>query len=299
MLAHSEKQVGTSVSQQVERVREVRYFDHLLTLFLERLGSNVVQLTAKNLRDQTDRAFRDGTIVTAAGPLFIDDFGGIGSSLSASPKYFEMLEKFSTVEPTVALEALAAVKPQGKDQRQQVEVEKQKRRAAIAATQAQVRGLRDTFTSLGAAVETFFGDAVECGVVLDGDYSALVRCLLDRSWLREPTASLIQRYGTRSAAHFTIIGTVTKASWIAPPRLTDEECAAAASLHVGTQPSEPTSIAPNSIRGAILAAQTVFEQLREMVMTVGSGDSVSVAPVVVFRNLDVHRSRASSEPDTT
>lgn len=200
----------------------------------------------------------------ATGTLFLDDFGGIGASLSASPKYFDVMETFSTVGAKATLEALSAIKPGGKEQRREVEQEKLKQRAAIAAAAAQMKGLRETFTVLGSAVEAFFGEAVECGVVLDGEPPTLVRSLLDRTWLREPMPSLIQRYGTRSAAQFTIIGTVTKASWIAAPKLSDEERAAAAGVRVREDSdAEPAKVESNSIRAAILAAQTVFEQVRD------------------------------------
>lgn len=287
MLRGGDKRLGSSVSTQAERVLEVRYFDHLLTDFLETLEANIVDLNLATLREQTDSAFERGTLVQASGPLFLDDYGSIAGQLSGSSKYFDIMELFSTADAKTTLEALTTMKPEGKDQRMKVEAAKAEKRAAIAAAAAQTKGLRETFTALGSAVDAFYGDAVECGVVLDGDEPALVRSLLDRSWLREPMPSLIQKYGTRSAARFTIIGTVTKASWITPPQLSQEERAAAESVRPGGASSGVTKIETNSVRGAVHAAQAVFEKVREMVTTIGVGDDVSIAPVVVFRNLDI------------
>lgn len=56
-LATDEKQLGSAVSQQVERVREVRYFDHLLTVFMDTVGENIVDLSAKELRAAPRRRF--------------------------------------------------------------------------------------------------------------------------------------------------------------------------------------------------------------------------------------------------
>jgi hypothetical protein len=124
---------------------------------------------------------------------------------------------------------------------------------------------------LAASLEALYGDAVECGVALTGSTSSvLVRALLNRPCLREPTATLVERYGTKSSIMFTVVGTITKTSWMVTPSF-----------------AGPAEGDYQRIRDMIHDAQGTMDGVREQVMTLGGGDSVSVAPLAVFRDLQI------------
>ncbi|MCC6555889.1 MAG: hypothetical protein IT372_23245 [Polyangiaceae bacterium] len=98
----------------------------------------------------------------------------------------------------------------------------------------------------------------------------------------------VVRYGSRSEARFTILGTVARVGWKEPFFFTDEERRAARGVTISAQgapsgtKSEPATPATTP-RGVIWQTQAIADKVRGLMMSGGDATSVFVVPLAIYR----------------
>jgi hypothetical protein len=257
-------------------LRHGRSLDARWTQFLDGLGERVVALGGDlDVKNASEDALERGALVRATGVFFIDDFGWLNARLAQMPELIRAQEYQQLAVLTAALAGLETTKASGA-QRQQL-------KAQIAAVSAQAKAQLETYQGQQKLIAALYGDAVEGGVVLHGSPPVEVRGVLDRTWLREPGPTLIERYGSRSKIGFTVVGLVTRLSWSERSHLSAHEQAAWQA--VGQQPTtgQPLNVAAASMRSMVGAAQAIVENLRNLAGVRSEGATVFVFPLAIYR----------------
>jgi hypothetical protein len=279
--AEAEQNRHSSIKQT--SLRQGRFLDARWTRYLDEIGEHIVDLDdGKDVKVAANSALSGGKLVRATGTFFLDDFGWIRASLNNLPKFFDLQERQQRVEFETQLAIFDALKTSGA-QRNQVEAEKQKLKAKMAATSAHTKAQLGMYTLLTELVTAMYGDGVECGVALSGTSPIAVRGVLDRTWLREAGPTLIQRYGSRSSVGFTIVGLVTRLSWSERMHLSDEERKGWEMVQEQQASGEESSVSTTSVRGAVGAAQAIMESMHEMLMSRSAEQAIFVSPLAIYR----------------
>lgn len=229
-----------SGGQQTGSTREIQDLDNSFREFLEAIKGDIVELTSNldESKKACEDALLDGHFVRAQGPFFYNDFA--------------WLKNFSDLW-SKGQEALHKMTPPTKEGR--VEFESVK------------KNLSHTWTVADFA----FGDSIECGVALGTPKDGLlVKAVLDREHLRSKSASIIERYGTKTRCRFTVLGTVARVGWLEGVEIIDALTATAdEGMHAFKKTIEATQeIAVNTRRNA----------------SGGDEHSIYVMPLAVYRS---------------
>ena len=290
--AEVEQNKRSSLSKS--NLRQGRFLDARWTRFLDELGANIIDLNGNGeVKGTATSALADGRIVRATGTFFLDDFGWIRTSLDNVPRYVDLQVRQQRVPLETQLAGLEAVKSSG-SKRNEIESQKQNLKAQIAAISTNVKAQLDVYRVLSELVTAIYGDRVECGVALPGSSPVAIRGVLDRTWLRQPGPTLVERYGSRSSVGFTIVGLVTRLSWSERIHLSDEERKGWASGRQKQAPGDSSNEVTTSARGAIGMAQAILEGMQETLMSRGDEEAIFVSPFAIYRG--VAMPEASAKP---
>ncbi|WP_437485624.1 hypothetical protein WME75_01370 [Sorangium sp. So ce1014] len=169
---------------QVGSTREVKNLDNSFREFLEKLNSDILDITSstpKDARAACEAAISSGQFVLARGPFFYNDFKWLRSLTDIWLKWQKVNHEAN---------------PPTKEQRLEAEATK---KSIIVSW---------------ALSDFAFGDSIECGVALgQSENGLLVKAVLDRVHMRLTSEGIIGRFGTKTHCHFTVLGTVARVGW--------------------------------------------------------------------------------------
>jgi hypothetical protein len=268
---------------------EVSVLDDRFATFIKRTETGAKRITDTDAREVAPKVLRDGHLVVASGAFLFDDFRAIQKTLRTVATFLEQMSTLKAGPFKAAAEVLQGMKTEGAAQRRQMQDTLQQTRLTAAAAEAESKTTVKSFNLMAEMVKTAFGDTVECGVVLgeNASNSILVRALLDPMHLRPGAAYVFERYGSRTLAPFTIIGTVARVGWMSDEHIFQSPNAAATETLAGAGVERLAEL-----REHLRAAQHQWVELRRTMMADGDERSVFLTPLAVFRNLPVDSDQA-------
>lgn len=278
--------VKDTVGHALQRAREIRFMDHGFLSFLESVDTDIVDLPSdkETFIREAERALDSGALVRATGSVFVDDFAWIDSSTREMASIIDLQIVFSTMGEHATLGALKELKPTSSKERQAIDELRRNQSAAIATAKAGVEAQKMVATTLADIVKRVFGDQVECGVVLGAESPrVLVRGLLNRDALREPMSKFIERYGMRSRAKFSILGTVARLGWQQQSDVGEDEPVAV--MSGANEGAGVPAVEGASLRPVIREFQGKLDHVRRMIMSGGGATSAFVTPLAIYRSI--------------
>lgn len=271
---------------------EFDVLDDRLAGFLKLVEPTTVDLTETNVVSEASAAMGAGNLITASGWFFFDDFRATRRLLNDAATYMELQAKINAAPLQELASSLARAKKDNSNERRMLDQAAAQQKANAAAIEANQSAKVAQFKLMADITKTLFGDMVECGVVLGDDVDGhMVRAVLDPAQLRPSTQFALDRYGPRTKARFTVVGTVCRVGWEEDLHLSvSEELAAAA------EEGDTLSAPKEEPKKAFLQAQTAALKARRLMMAGGDDRSVFVSPLAVFRGIPVPADPEKSSP---
>ncbi|WP_437980421.1 DUF6414 family protein [Sorangium sp. So ce117] len=267
-----------------QETTEIGVLDDRFSTFLTSVEPFIVAISPSNVRSVAERALQSGTLVSATGAFFFDDFGAIKKLLDDAATYIDLQTRVNIVPLLNKAASLEKMKEDDARDHRAVDEEVKKLRLEATEKATAISTQVEQFKLMSQMVESFFKSSVECGVISgvpSNGSGALVRAFLDTSHLRASANFMLDRYGARTHAQFTIVGTVCRLGWSDELYLSQEESWAAKAVG-GERIPTATVDAP---RTAFRQAQMVGLKVRRMLMAGSDTSSVFLAPLAVFRRV--------------
>ncbi len=255
-------------------------------------GSSIVTLNQTNVSEKGPLALTDGSLVRATGSFFFDDFRAIKKLLHDTASFLDIWAKFKGKPIRAAAESIEHIKTDSREERKARDQKAAEIKMQAARAEAENKASTGQYNLLAELTGTFFGEVVECGVILGAApaNSHLVRAFLDPAHLRPNASFVFERYGARTRANFTIIGTVCRIGWLEDLYLSEAEASGAASM----MGSSIASSSPEP-RTAFRQAHTMWLQLRRTMMAGSDELSVFLSPIAVLRDLPLEDAVADAK----